>query len=463
MFKNILLKTGKFFTMLGTAVLVYAVKYKFVLGAVALVAALAVAVAAVMPPKKETAESTSVASQVISEPALVSSETSEVNASSDLYSEVSSQVSSVSTSSAYVSSKKPETPSSKPVFSVKPSVQNTDFKYNCNLDIEDNVFMDSMVYTGYNLAKHRADGRMWEYILASKKRGMGYLSNISYGGGATGYETTSDGKPDLKKFEKGGLVCASYVTYVYFNYLPNIAGIDTSSLPRPAKSDVAHEWWLAGEKWKSLGYSKEIKFNLSVDSSRYIVFKPEESIPIGSLLFFCPVTDLSNMKVNFSRKSHVAIYGGYKNGYNWIYHVGNENGPEMCAVERVLYGPDPQWPVMVITPPSNINFSAVLSAEVRSDDGNPVSGVNITAKYEKTGKEIFIGTTDENGKAEKQGLGYGKYTVKYTLPDGYTADKSEFSAELLTKNNSVYNACIVCNKKQPEALQSDTSSFESSQ
>ena len=116
-----------------------------------------------------------------------------------------------------------------------PKYTEINYEYSSNIDIDDNIFMDSLVYTGYNIEKHRADGLMWVYVLASQKRGKGWLSQIGYQGYAMGYETTADGKPDIDLFvRKGGLVCATYVNYVYFNYLPNVAGIDTSFLNKPA-------------------------------------------------------------------------------------------------------------------------------------------------------------------------------------------------------------------------------------
>ena len=66
------------------------------------------------------------------------------------------------------------------------TTEETEQKYNPTFDIEDNVFLDALAYTGYNIEKHRADGLMWEYVLAAEKRGKGWLSPITYGGGSTG-------------------------------------------------------------------------------------------------------------------------------------------------------------------------------------------------------------------------------------------------------------------------------------
>jgi len=224
---------------------------------------------------------------------------------------------------------------------------------------DNNVFLDALEYTGYQLDVQRNSGMMWgsfdNYILCSQKRGLGWLSDITYDdyGRASGYETNSKGKPDISYFEDTGLVCASYVTYVYFNYLPNVAGIDTSKLPRPNKSYAANDWYIAGKKWIDKGYSRYIDFSASDGGSidNDINFTPEEDIPIGSLIVLCDWYNRSDWC------SHICIYAGKMGGYHWVTHVGNENGPEFCAIERMNRKPHPQWPIAVITPPSNLKFS----------------------------------------------------------------------------------------------------------
>ncbi|MCQ2454598.1 MAG: hypothetical protein MJ090_00400 [Clostridia bacterium] len=216
-----------------------------------------------------------------------------------------------------------------------------------NKSIEDNDFLDALTYTGYNLKKHRKDGMMWKYVLCADKPRRKWLSKITYGGGCSGYEKTSSGKPNIARFQKGGLVCASYATYVYFNYLPNVVGIKTSYLPKPAKSYDANSWYIAGQKWVKKGYSRYIKFTAKSKGTR-TVFKPKESIPIGSLML------LTDFKKRNNHCTHICLYAGYKNGYHWVTHVGNSNGPEFCAMERMSCGPDPQWPLKIITTPKGI-------------------------------------------------------------------------------------------------------------
>lgn len=393
-------------------------------------------------------------------------ESSEISSIEEVSSEAepsSSEEASSSSSSAVSSASSSKKPTSsatsvKPTTSSTTSKTNNDFKYNSNTDINDNVFLDSLVYTGYNLKKHIADGNMWVYILASQKRGLGYLSNIGYAGGSTGYETTSSGLPDIKYFERKGLVCASFVTYVYFNYLPNVAGIDTSSLTKPNKSYSANDWYISAKDWVKKGYSQTISFKASKTSSGYIKFNPDKNIPIGSLMFCCDARNRSDYC------SHVSIYAGYKNGYHWVYHVGNANGPEFCAMERMHFGPDPQWPINIITTPKNIRMEAAVEITVKDDSSNPLAGVSFSLKNTKSGKSFSLGKTDSKGTIIKENLPYGKYELTQTPIEGYTAKQLTQTIELTTANNS-YNKISSVNTKivvEPEVSSEASSSASAS-
>ena len=427
----------------------FIVSHKVISSIIALVLVMAIgATSAIIITTKNKDEEPEVSSEVIS------SEESSV-----VLEEVSSQeeTSSEEVSSQPVVSSKVETVVSTPKPQTTAPVVNQNFNYNTNIDIDNNVFLDALVYTGYNLNKHRADGLMWQYVLASQKRGKGWLSNIGYAGGCTGYET-SNGLPDIKRFEKGGLVCASYVTYVYFNYLPNVAGIDTSSLTRPDKSYSAQDWYVAAKDWVAKGYSKYIDFSASL-SGGYIKFNPAESIPIGSIMAFSDAR-----KPGSKACSHMAIYAGYKNGYHWVYHVGNENGPEFCAVERMNFGPDPQWPLAVITTPANIRMVALLEVSVKSADGAAMSGVAITLKNNNTGVETALGVTNNEGILITENLSYGDFTVIQTVPSGYTCDNQAVEIKLTTANNSYNKVGFVNNllPPPPESVIEESSSPESS-
>ena len=53
----------------------------------------------------------------------------------------------------------------------------------------------------------------------------GYWTHIGYDQSLKGTET-KNGLPDLEAFRQSGLCCASFVSYVYFNYFKNVLGYD---------------------------------------------------------------------------------------------------------------------------------------------------------------------------------------------------------------------------------------------
>lgn len=114
---------------------------------------------------------------------------------------------------------------------------------------KNNVFLDALEYLGYDTS----------YFINNKKVGSSVptsaLSGITYNtGGATGSETTSAGKPNVSTFKSKGLCCASFVSYVYFNYLPNVYGLDVSFLTDvavPSSYRSTTDWTTACEKWVS--------------------------------------------------------------------------------------------------------------------------------------------------------------------------------------------------------------------
>lgn len=382
-----------------------------------------------------------------------SSTISQIKTSSSPVSSIPSQavVSSIPSTSKPTQNTIPQTPVT------PPNIQQSGYKYNTNLDITDNLFVDSLVYTGYNLAKHTADGNRWVYILASQKRGLGYLSNIGYAGGSSGYETNAQGKPDIAAFERKGLVCASFVTYVYFNYLPNVAGIDTSSLTRPVKSYSANDWYLAALDWVNKGYSESIPFTATHGYANFINFSSSKEIPIGSIVVCYDV------KKSKTYGSHVAIYVGYKNGNHWVIHVGNDNGPEFCSIERMNCGPDPHWPLAIISTPSNIRFSAALEIEIKDSNNNALSGFNLKLKNKSNGVIYSPAATDKNGKTLIEKLPYGEYEIIYPELSDYLTDNLVKTVILNTQNNSLNKLSVILNKKPQPTAQSDISSLTSSE
>lgn len=325
--------------------------------------------------------------------------------------------------------------------------------YKTPMDMEDNIFMDSLIYLGYNVEKQRKDGLMWQYILSAQKKRFhkssgpyNWLSKISYDydGGTSGYETDKNGKPDVEFFNKNDMVCASFIGYVYSNYLPNVVGIDTSILGKPEdfgwSNVLADSWYEVAKTWVKKGWSEFIKFDCRTvpGSGGMLRITPERSIPIGSIIV---TANDSNSNTDYA--GHVSIYAGWKDGYNWVYHVGNDNGPEFCSIERMGYNPDPhyrQWLVAIITPPNVLNYAPKLEVTVTDEAGKPVKDAAVTLKRDKNGKVIDLGKTDDKGIAKKDYLYYDGMTVTVTGADGKTATAK---ITLTTNNNSENKLSVV--------------------
>ena len=164
----------------------------------------------------------------------------------------------------------------------------------------DNVYLDALEYTGYKVQKQKDDGTIFKKFSSAASA---YLSDISYGEYRYGTETvTKSGTatglaPDIATFESSGLCCASYVSYVYFNYLPNIAGIDTSDMTRPYNLRSAPAYNAAANEWVSSGTARRISFRQNANGDNFV---PSESIPIGSLIIFKDIPD--------GGIAHVAVY-----------------------------------------------------------------------------------------------------------------------------------------------------------
>lgn len=298
-----------------------------------------------------------------------------------------------------------------------------------------NAFLDALAYTGYDVQGQKNDGTIFKVF--SNAAPASVRSNIGYGTGPAGTETvtiagTATGlAPDIAKFESNGLCCASYVSYVYFNYLPNIAGIDTSGIIKPTnyRSPVAYD--TLASSWVSAGTGRRISFSQSGSS-----FAPSESIPIGSIVSF---------KDSSGAIKHVAIYAGAYGGKHFITHVGNDNGPEFCTIEGMTKGGTPQT-VNQIVVPNFVNPTGSIEVYKKDTEGNSLSGAYFVAtSTTDSTKQYLIGPTDSNGYGKTVSpVPYGTYKVKETVfPTNYRAyGQTEWTVTVGSANNGkvVFNS-----------------------
>lgn len=284
----------------------------------------------------------------------------------------------------------------------------------------DNVFLDALAYIGYDVQAAKNDGSI--FVKYSSSVSSSILSNIGYDQGPSGLETVANSNtatglaPNIAKYESSGLCCASYVSYVYYNYLPNIAGVDTSSNPRPDIPRLAAAYYQQAQKWVSDGTARWINFTLGSDGS----FQPSEEIPIGALMIY--------KAGNEDRISHVALYAGYYNGKHFVTHVGNERGPEISMVYNSKGGT--QNILVAVAVPQFVEENGAIEVYKKDTDGKQLSG---------TRKERTRTMSNERDYAETE-TEFNEYVAKCKELSLYdTGVTAEYGDKLITLSTCEYS------------------------
>lgn len=294
----------------------------------------------------------------------------------------------------------------------------------------DNIYLDALTYTGYKTDVQKADGSIFKNY--DSKVPTAVRSGIGYGTGPSGLETVAaDNKtgkaPDIARFKADGLCCASYVSYVYYNYLPNIAGMDVSKIPQPANPRSPISYNSAVENWVNSGGARRIAFTQGTNS-----FTPSEEIPIGSLIIFKHKTT--------GKIAHLAIYAGYYAGKHFVTHVGNERGPEISTVDGMSKGSYPEVVTQVVVPVIKEPTGTIAVCKT-DENGKPLAGAKFKATMAEHPEYSFlVNPTDENGNGKmNMGLPYGKYILtEIEFPEGYTYSwQKEYTVELCDETQFV--------------------------
>ena len=294
----------------------------------------------------------------------------------------------------------------------------------------DNIYLDALTYTGYKTDVQKANGSIFKKYSGNAPASV--RSGIGYGTSPSGLETvsasTKTGKaPDIAKFKSGGLCCASYVSYVYYNYLPNIAGMDISKIPCPQNPRSPVSYNTAVDGWVANGGARRIAFTQSANS-----FTPSEEIPIGSIIIFKHKTT--------GAVAHIAIYAGAYNGKHFVTHVGNERGPEISTVDGMSKGSYPEVVTQVVVPKIGEPVGTI-SVHKTDENGKPLAGAKFKATMAEHPEYSFlINPTDENGNAKmNMGLPYGKYILtEIEFPVGYTySGQKEYTVEICDETQFV--------------------------
>ncbi len=192
----------------------------------------------------------------------------------------------------------------------------------------------SVTYLGYKTAKQIKAGSYMQDYATGPRTPMAYRSKIRYGGGPSGQETVKDKStvtgraPNVKKFEAQGMCCASFVSYYYLNYLPNIAGVDTSYIKKAIKKSGMGSQSCASWEWAAKYLVKQGKAKVVDRSNRSLPGANTSKLQIGDLITF----SVPNQGVSCG---HVAVYAGTNNkGDHYVAHVGSDEGPVFQTLQR---------------------------------------------------------------------------------------------------------------------------------
>lgn len=88
--------------------------------------------------------------------------------------------------------------------------------------MKDNLVLDALTELGYPVEQLQNAGVLYDYNYTSILLPESYRTGIPYGGGSTGLES-------VDHFRTNGLVCASFVSYYLWNFLPR-NGVNTTML-----------------------------------------------------------------------------------------------------------------------------------------------------------------------------------------------------------------------------------------
>lgn len=287
--------------------------------------------------------------------------------------------------------------------------------------VNSNVFLDALSHLGYKTSQFTANGKYGSSVPASDRTKIGYNAS-----GATGLEISS-GKPNISAFQSNGLCCASYASYVYFNYLPNVYGLDMSKFAKPSNPRSTSAWHDACEKWVSSGNATKKNINVSTNISYMTAL---DNVAIGAILIF----------KDSSGYAHTGIYAGIKNGKHFQTNVGNSRGPEIQLIEG--FNKNGNYLTLEGTYTPKIvedNFPGSVAVKKVDDTGKAVSGakIGVYSNSACTTKVAEV-TTNANGVAI-----YGFVNGNHTLEAGTTYYFKEISAPQGYDLNSQVASVIV--------------------
>ena len=195
--------------------------------------------------------------------------------------------------------------------------------------MEHSMVLEAMTELGYSVEELRSAGVLFDANYLSILLPKVYQTGIPYGAGSTGLET-------VEHIQSGGLVCASFVSYYLFNYLPR-QGINTRMLTESFTGSYASVPDLAGLlDAASQNYAyydpndeselKVIKQDLTGQTMEQI----QDSLKPGDVIVY---GDLAHCSLYLGTADLVDSFTGTTLEPNAVFlaHCGTDRGPEITT------------------------------------------------------------------------------------------------------------------------------------
>ena len=322
-------------------------------------------------------------------------------------------------------------------------------------EMYDNYILRALAYTGYDVDYLKDNGYLYVAQYTSSNINTyapQVLSNIGYDDYSpfcNGDETVADsstvsGKaPNIALFEQQGLVCASFVSYYWNNYLPNIEGIDTTWVADAIKATTMNNGsYSTASVW---AWETGLK-NLASQSGSGVTRYTDATTAYANLV----PGDIIVFSNSSGSLTHVAVYAGAYTMYNasgtnrgtyhYIIHVGNSRGPEISAVEYMTSsGSKSSSPSAFyhIELPEAEDPDGYIEVYKDDTDGYALDGAYFVAQDQATGQKYTIGPT-VNGYACSGALPLSTfYVYESVFPDGYGPSGTTEWYVTLTKDNAI--------------------------
>ncbi len=264
---------------------------------------------------------------------------------------------------------------------------------------------ESLTYAGYKTSKHKAMGTYMRDVASGPRTPRSVRSGIRYGGGPSGQETVKNKKtvtgraPNISYFKRSGLCCASFVAYYYLNYLPNIAGVNTTNIKNAIKksgyaSRTCEAWAYAGKYMVKKGQATVVD---KVPNGSTLRAAHLNKLEIGDLICFrIPSTGRPC--------GHVAVYAGKNHeGDHLVAHVGSDEGPVFQTLKRFQN---------VVNRRDGCAYSVVYRFKGVTSSKYDYSATLKSTKIKYTGKALKPSVSVKDATGKKMSSAY--YTVHYS-------------------------------------------------